>query len=117
MKKLKLGAVLVVVIMALVGSTAALAAGHCVRHSWYAEGTGNTPACVWADGCRWDTDGDGTCGGWNGTCTDADGDGICDVCGRTGLGYADADGDGVCDHYGSWHAGGGHHGGQRHCRW
>ena len=95
-RRIGLGAVLLLVVIALMGSTTAFAAGYGGHHRWSA-GDG----CIWADGCR----------------RDADGDGLCDACGRSVYGYVDADGDGVCDHAGAWHTGGGHHGGQGHCRW
>ena len=76
-RRIGMGAALLLVVIALVGSTTAFAAGYGGHHRWSA-GDG----CAWADGCR-----------------------------------RDADGDGVCDHAGAWHTGGGHHGGQGHCRW
>ena len=119
MKKWKIGLVGAILVTALVGTTAASAAGHGGHHRWYAvQGEAAPPAaCPWTDSCWRDTDGDGVWGTWNGSCVDAGGDGLCDVCGRAVCGYADTDGDGICDHYGTWHTGGGHHGGHGSCRW
>ena len=118
MKKWRIGMVSAILVLTLVGSTAALAAGPGGHHGWRAGSTGAAPvtACAWAGTCWRDT-GDGVRDTWNGSCADTDGDGVCDTCGWTAPGYLDANGDGICDHYGTGHTGGGHHGGQGHCRW
>ena len=116
MKKRKIGAALVLTVVALVGSTTAYAAGYGDgHHRWYARATSATPLS-WAGNCWGDSDGDGLADTWNASCIDDDSDGICDLCGRMGYGYVDTDGNGICDSYETGRAGGGHHSG-RHCRW
>ena len=116
MKKWKIGAALVLTVVALVGSTTAYATGHAGgHHGWYARATSAT-TLSWAGNCWGDSDGDGLADTWNASCIDDDGDGICDLCGRMGYGYVDTDGNGICDNYETGRAGGGHHSG-RHCRW
>ena len=117
MKKWRIGAALVLSVVALAGSTIASAAGYGGGRCWNAGAAGEAIAASssWT-GARWqDADGDGICDSRAGCWADADDDGICDLCGRTGRGYSyvDADGNGLCDNYGT---SGGHHGG-RHCRW
>lgn len=119
MKTWKIGAASAILVMVLVGSTAAVAAGPGGHHRCRAEGIrfSQGTACAWTEVCWRDTDSDGVWDAWHGFCAEADGDGVCDACGRTVHGYEDANGDGICDHYGTWGGGGGHHGGQRYCRW
>lgn len=110
MKKWRVGIVGAILVAALV-STTALAAGY--GHGWYANTAASIPAgtCAWMGYCIRDTDGDGVCDTWDGTCADTDDDGICDTCGRTMHSYVDANGNGICDHYGTGYAGS-HHGGR-----
>lgn len=114
MKKWKIGTISALLILTL-GGTTVFAAGHGCH--WSAADAASVPAgtCSWTGTCARDTDGDGVCGAWSGTCSDGDWDGICDNCGQAVHAYLDADGDGVCDHYGTWQSGNtGHHGGYGH---
>ena len=88
----KLGSiVMVLVIVALIGSlfaTAALAkspGGPGAGEGQHGQGDGSHGVCV-------DEDGDGVCDNF----VDEDGDGVCDNCQGDGQ-WVDEDGDGVCD--------------------
>lgn len=116
MKKRRIGIIIAVAAVALVGSTTAYAAGYGGYHRWNSGrvDSASAAACLREGTCWRDTDGDGVRDAWSSCWADEDGDGVCDLCGGLGFGYADNDGDGICDYYGGQHAGG-HHGG-RHCR-